>query len=496
MNGISLLLAALALGVDYGWQPTNDGQLEYIVQIEPVTLIALREGQEIISQIDPQVRYVRRFRIRVGTDMVPRRGNPPQQPVRTGLTTATLPQMPGVQFGWQPMDREQLEFIVQMAPDRMTTLRTGEDIVGEIPADLPNVARLRILVGANAVPRQGFQIPAAAGPTLGTPQPVDRPPAMMLPGPTTTTTASPPATYPAPGTAATSGTGVPPTTPLTAPSAWPTPAASGGPWGAVQPTTVPARDSSSTLLDPARQGYPQSPYRPAADPTRPAPATSGWTTTDPRYSVFPSLAGQLPPTQPLYDPHTTPREGAYTSYPPATTPAYGQPAAAAPWGATTDRTVPPSYGQPAGTPTTPGFQTADGSQPPGRAGWSTTPTYPSVSDQQRAADASRTAPSKGTWADWAQPPRDPSGKPPLARTDPELARDRPWGALTVAVLLLFASIGGNLYLGWIAARIYRLYLDLADELEEKERNPQPASETSAEDRYQQRRRRRRAILGV
>ena len=71
MNGFSLLLAALSLGVDYGWQPTQDGQMEYIVQIEPVTLVAMREGQEVVSQIDPQMRTARRFRIHVGTEMVP-----------------------------------------------------------------------------------------------------------------------------------------------------------------------------------------------------------------------------------------------------------------------------------------------------------------------------------------------------------------------------------------------------------------------------------------
>ena len=75
MNGFSLLLVTLALGVDYGWQHTADGQLEYIIQIEPVTLVALSEGQEIESQVHPFVRPLRRFRIRVGTEAVPRPSN-------------------------------------------------------------------------------------------------------------------------------------------------------------------------------------------------------------------------------------------------------------------------------------------------------------------------------------------------------------------------------------------------------------------------------------
>ncbi len=32
--------------------------------------------------------------------------------------------------------------------------------------------------------------------------------------------------------------------------------------------------------------------------------------------------------------------------------------------------------------------------------------------------------------------------------------DRPWGPLTFALLLLFASLGGNFYLSWLAWDFY------------------------------------------
>ncbi|MCH5372845.1 MAG: hypothetical protein JJ992_02625, partial [Planctomycetes bacterium] len=149
MNGLALLMAVAALGVDYGWQPTTDGQLEYIIQIEPVTLVALRGGQELISQVDPYVRNVSRFRIHVGTEMVPRRGMPPRQPA----APRDVPPPAGVQYGWQGIDSQQMEFIIQLSPERLAVMRNGEDVVGEIPAEVQNVTRLRIRSGVEPVPR-------------------------------------------------------------------------------------------------------------------------------------------------------------------------------------------------------------------------------------------------------------------------------------------------------------------------------------------------------
>ncbi len=74
MNGIAVLLALAAVGVDYGWQPGADGQLEYIIQIEPASLEALKSGRDITSEIHPDARGVRRFRIHYGTGSLPRVG--------------------------------------------------------------------------------------------------------------------------------------------------------------------------------------------------------------------------------------------------------------------------------------------------------------------------------------------------------------------------------------------------------------------------------------
>jgi hypothetical protein len=98
MNALVCVLATsiTAAGVDYGWQPTNGGDLEYVIQIEPALFEALKSGQEITSEIPPELAGVRRFRIRVGSGPVPRipLNNPqfrPRQgdPGRTAANVAT-----------------------------------------------------------------------------------------------------------------------------------------------------------------------------------------------------------------------------------------------------------------------------------------------------------------------------------------------------------------------------------------------------------------------
>ncbi len=72
MNGIAIMLVAATVGVDYGWQPREDGTLEYIIQIEPELYQSLREGGEIVSEIHPDARNVSRIRIRIGREELPR----------------------------------------------------------------------------------------------------------------------------------------------------------------------------------------------------------------------------------------------------------------------------------------------------------------------------------------------------------------------------------------------------------------------------------------
>lgn len=539
MNGFSLLLAALSLGVDYGWQPTQDGHLEYIVQIEPVTLIAMREGQEVVSQIDPQMRTVRRFRVHVGTEMVPRRGSAPQQLPTTGVTTATIQALPGVQFGWQPLEREQWEFIVNISPERMTGLRTGDDIVGEIPIDLPNVTRLRIISGTGTLPRQNSQAGNQAGYPQGYSAGLQSPqnnqsllatgannpqPLMLAPRQNNTPAAS-------------WGQGANGLN-TSSSSSWLTPPSfSSSTWSAASNPNSAYRDQNAMLqdqqrnqqLDSNRQYDPSRTY----DPARPYASDPSRTAVDNRSGWGGAASAGTPPASSygqnanaIADPRFASQGGAPIAQGPYDQARQRDNSAAAMsgYGAPTqqrwDGTYPSGTNARAGQPTdrvaqVPGaqppmaqqgntayaaqyqFHPSENGQDPARSAWAGTQnnnanswlqqprTGPTVQDPNH--------PGQGTaWNEFGQP-RDPTKNP-----NPELAKDKPSGSLGVAVLLLFVSVGANFYMGWIAARIYRLYLDLADDLEEKERRDPAAAEAvpSSDDHWKDRRKRRRAILGI
>jgi len=73
--GVSLCL----LGVDVGWRPIETGGVEYIIQIDPQELnLIRREGAE--SSVPVDVKDIRRHRIVIGTDKLPRIAPPPERP--------------------------------------------------------------------------------------------------------------------------------------------------------------------------------------------------------------------------------------------------------------------------------------------------------------------------------------------------------------------------------------------------------------------------------
>ena len=66
MIAITTFIAACTIGVETGWQPIEQDQLEYIIRIEPQLIEAMRDGESVVSEIPSQLRGVRRYRIVVG----------------------------------------------------------------------------------------------------------------------------------------------------------------------------------------------------------------------------------------------------------------------------------------------------------------------------------------------------------------------------------------------------------------------------------------------
>ena len=78
MIRISLLIAAAAFGSDVGWQQLPEGGTEYIIQLSPYELDALRRHRPVESDVPRSAGEVRAYRIIVGTGILPREAPPPR----------------------------------------------------------------------------------------------------------------------------------------------------------------------------------------------------------------------------------------------------------------------------------------------------------------------------------------------------------------------------------------------------------------------------------
>lgn len=92
MIGTMVCLAVASLGIDVGWEPSDDGKgLEYIIQIEPEMLDSLRAGQKIRSDLRSDLGQIRSYRIQVGSGPVPKTNLPSSPPPPSPLQTKQPP---------------------------------------------------------------------------------------------------------------------------------------------------------------------------------------------------------------------------------------------------------------------------------------------------------------------------------------------------------------------------------------------------------------------
>ncbi len=618
MNGFALVLVAATLGVDYGWQPSSDGRLEYIIQVEPVTLVALREGQEVLSQIDPYVKNVRRFRIRVGNELVPRIGSPPRDGGYGSTPTRPLPVQAGVAYGWQPLDAQTLEFIVQISPERLVLLKSGQDIVGEIPAEVQRVGRFRVRSASDQLPRQGL-IPAAgqsSGVALAS---ANQPSSTGQPSTTSNFTASNSTrqngeanssrnaagpTNTAPPSGSGPALGNPPRLGLSGLNAAQTTTSAQGytPAGGSSPPTnetqarsgqtiysgqsasrwgsptvgadqsdsrfiyqqTQGRFSESTNVPPASQanagrgsGWQQPAVQPVEQPSY-TPAPPQIRATQPPAPTLADTAGgwsasagstQTPDSTADWPPRlrdnsanaAETNQGGYGGWSsrPADTSLPGYPAGQYSGGeygrgqyaggqTAASRDHPASSGGPLYSPTSAAPQVPAGqapsvaSRPPsatssGFSPYSSSTFQPSQPQARPPAPAITNAGNRGPgsdlewplntvsfgissekkanpldfWNDLAKTANDPSTA--YLRDGGTSQAEEAWWPLTLAMLALFASMGGNLYMGWIAVDVYRKYVDVAtDEYDDDdyERPRRSRSDEDEEDGWGDRRRRR------
>ena len=129
MLGTFLLVTTALVGIDVGWEPDSQGQLQYIVQIQPEMIQAMVEGRAIEFDVLPEHQGVRRFRFQVGKESLPQIGSPvPQPPVETAAKEpppANLPHL-GPQSGTQSPDNTHPDQPITHLNDKPTNQQIPE----------------------------------------------------------------------------------------------------------------------------------------------------------------------------------------------------------------------------------------------------------------------------------------------------------------------------------------------------------------------------------
>ena len=422
MNGVALALTLATLGVNYSTRTTEEGQIEYTIQIEPEFLQSLAEGEEIHSDVPVETGNVQRLCIRIGTTPVRHTAASIQQfkqlLVAASRYASTDPALAsgealrtilwpgrsnpeesfGVDYGWQPDQGGQLEYFVQIDPTTLKTLAAGDEIHAAIDPAVGRVGRFVITSGNKKLPRVA---PPPAQVATVTPQPASNSRTRFQTGDDAGVV--PPADSFRTGEYNPSAprfntSREPATTDLRAPALA---SSTGGYTG------------GGTLLESPRVEYnqpsasrPPATYNPPLDNPAPPLANSAG-----RFDQF--RTGTLQP------PNDIPQQPTYVQPAQAEQPQYQQ----------------PPYQQP------------------------TTRYSPQVAND-RFASAPPTTNTAATL-----PPRTTETSLPSAAVTTPLAKEQWWWPYWLfLVFSLFLSIGGNLYLGWTAAEFYSRYRLAVDRL--------------------------------
>lgn len=414
MNGVALAVALASLGVDYSFRTTDEGQIEYTIQIEPEFLKALADGEEIHSDVPVEAGDVQRICVRIGTAPVkhtaasiqqykrllvqsPRyASNDPAMASAESQRTILWPARANpeesyrVAYGWQPDQQGQLAYYMQIDPTVLRTLAAGDEIHAAVDPGAGRVARFVVASGTKQLPR--VSLPPAAP----APQPLAKSGSRFQTGDDVRQQPTAPPTI---------------TDDNYRPSAPRFGDQREQPAADLRAPATTGRAGGGTTFDSSRGEYSQPPAA-----TRPPPTYYPQETTVADNRPY----GPTPPSDASrYD-----RQRPNTIQPPAdVAPAQG-------------------YNQPYTQPYSPQPYT---NQPPPYQEPQTRYSAPAANDRLATAP-----PSPAT-----APALTPA---PAAADSPASAKDQWWWPYwLVAMFSLFLSIGGNLYLGWTAAEFYSRY---------------------------------------
>jgi len=485
MNALALALLASVVGVDYGWQINRAGELEYIVQIEPQLVAALRDGETLESEIPPNMRNIRRIIVRVGSGALPHDALPAEHHATPAAATSPPLGHTGAQNSAQPATLHQPatawtpatapRVVAQASPPKVEApplssgfanrheyntsqpLTASETAAGQIGSALGGGA----FQPAGTAPAAGHShasTPAGGGFTPGGFNPGSAPalsnPALASPAFTNPARTNPGRTNPAvhnPSTApplagSTPISSAPPltrTNPQPSPWAGTNPATGYNPQPGANPAAGPLYSPAPTTADPPlytprEQPVVAAPAPPAIQPIRDtAPPRVSVPLANPALVASPTVAANPALTPALTNPAlaANPRSALNPGYTP------GYTAGGALSGPRLVTRPPAAYSNPAGSPV---------SIPAGASTAGTSTTGASTT----GAVGSATIPAAATL------PAGVSARDKLT----ELTGEKPWWMLTLIAILLFVSIGMNCYLWWVARGIYNRYRRLTAEI--------------------------------
>jgi len=358
------------------------------------------------------------------------------------IAAATL----GIDVGWQPTETGGVECIIQIEPHALEGLRDGESLITDVPPWLQGAERWRFVVGENELPRSEIVVPQVQAPVISARPEVPEKRAVAKPK-----TSMSPAESPS-NAEATSDTDTRPTDSSED----------------VAETSAPSERTSA---------YPQIDRRtrlpgPGDDDTwRPANDTTADARTSAPGSVAPGSTTATTPRSPT-DPGPVDEEAAADqdfatdeTHPRFDRPQTGSTADGVTSGSVTGR---PSAGRPLSDGVPPTKPIMDYS--------SRNDSSDDLSSRRRTGETDRASldeeepiaeKPRGAKIQANRTPRDETQAPPLDdRTQPNQGASQvaevpiPWTAWTLALLGLFVSLGGNLYLGWMTHDLHRRYFEM------------------------------------
>ena len=80
----------------------------------------------------------------------------------SGIIVCLSAAVMGVDYGWQPVAGGGIEYIIQIEPELLDSLKSGHDIFSDLPASVRSIRSYRITVGNGRLPHQGEPPPTSA----------------------------------------------------------------------------------------------------------------------------------------------------------------------------------------------------------------------------------------------------------------------------------------------------------------------------------------------